>query len=195
MKRRLVLVVLLVGLSLMVRVVRVSGRAGTLVTADAPHKAVQGTLAQQNLSMSVSGLVPASPFVVRPGGIPVASRTRKFDPRDVELLARVIHAEARGEPFIGQVAVGAVIINRLHHPRFPSTLQGVVFQAGALCTVRDGQINLRPDHKAREAAMLALAGVDPTMGSLYFYNPESATSRWIRKRPIQKQIGHHRFAR
>lgn len=138
--------------------------------------------------------ISASSFHVRPA-IPVMSRGRSFDRHDAELLARVIHAEARGEPFLGQVAVGAVIINRSRDPRFPSTVKGVVFQNGALCTVRDGQILLKPDRRAYKAAVLALAGVDPSGGAIYFYNPDKATSTWIRRRPTRTQIGRHRFAR
>lgn len=117
------------------------------------------------------------------------------DAEDVELLARAIYAEARGEPFLGQVAVGAVIINRVHNKGFPSTIRDVIYQPGALCTVKDGQINLKPGETARRAALLALSGVDPTEGSLFFYNPVYATAKWTKKKPIAAEIGNHVFAR
>lgn len=190
MKRLLVFTALLTGLSL---VVGVSGRA----EAPSFNAGISGSSPDvaQRLPVIDSSLIPTSSYMIQPRRIHPASRGLVYDRYDVELLARVIYAEARGEPFLGQVAVGAVIVNRSRHPRFPSTIHGVVFQDGALCTVRDGQINLRPDQKARQAAVLALAGVDPTGGSLFFYNPKWATSRWIRRRPVQKQIGQHRFAR
>lgn len=113
---------------------------------------------------------------------------------DLNLLARVIHAEARGEPFEGQVAVGAVLLNRLKSPRFPNNLWGVIFKEGEFCTVRDGQVWLRPDATAYRAAQLALKGWDPTYGALYFYNPAKTTSRWIWSRPVTTKIGNHIFA-
>ena len=125
----------------------------------------------------------------------LASYTVAADAGDVELLARAIYAEARGEPFLGQVAVGAVIINRVKHKGFPSTVRGVIYQPGALCTVKDGQINLKPGETARRAALLALSGVDPTDGSLYFYNPAYATAKWTKKKPVTAEIGNHVFAR
>lgn len=125
----------------------------------------------------------------------IASNRVATDAEDVELLARAIYAEARGEPFLGQVAVGAVIINRVKHKGFPSTVRGVIYQPGALCTVKDGQINLKPGETARRAALLALSGVDPTDGSLYFYNPVYATAKWTKKKPVTAEIGNHVFVR
>lgn len=113
---------------------------------------------------------------------------------DINLLARVIHAEARGEPLEGQVAVGAVLLNRLHDPRFPKSLEQIVFKKGEFCTVRDGQVWLTPDNEARRAARLAVRGWDPTDGALYFYNPAKTTSRWIWQRPVYNRIGNHVFA-
>lgn len=141
---------------------------------------------QENIAVSSYQVRTPRPLLI--------SRGRSYDRRDVELLARAVYAEARGEPFVGQVAVGAVLVNRTHDPGFPSTIQGVIFQPGALCTVRDGQINLKPDVRARRAAIMALSGVDPTNGSLYFYNP-TATSKWMLRRPTKKHIGRHLFAR
>lgn len=114
---------------------------------------------------------------------------------NLNLLARVIHAEARGEPLEGQVAVGAVLLNRLESPRFPNNLWGIIFKKGEFCTVRDGQVWMNPNSQAYKAARLALAGWDPTHGALYFYNPAKTTSKWIWSRPVTTRIGSHIFAR
>ncbi|NLY90623.1 MAG: hypothetical protein GX081_03330 [Firmicutes bacterium] len=119
---------------------------------------------------------------------------RQPDPVDLHLLARVIYAEARGEPLEGQVAVGAVLINRVKNPNFPDDLWSVVFKKGEFCTVRDGQIWLQPDATAYRAARLAKAGWDPTNGALYFYNPGKTTSAWIWSRTVTTRIGRHVFA-
>lgn len=113
---------------------------------------------------------------------------------DIYLLARVIHAESRGEPFEGQVAVGAVLMNRLKDSRFPKNLSQIIFKRGEFCTVRDGQIWQNPSQEAIKAARLAAAGWDPTGGALYFYNPAKTTSRWIWSRPVVNRIGNHIFA-
>ncbi len=113
---------------------------------------------------------------------------------DTYLLARVIHAEARGEPLEGQVAVGAVLLNRLHDARFPKTLSQIIFKRGEFCTVRDGQIWMTPNQQAIKAAQLAVSGWDPTNGAVYFYNPGKTTSRWIWSRPVVQKIGRHYFA-
>lgn len=113
---------------------------------------------------------------------------------DLELLARVIYAEARGEDFEGQVAVGAVVLNRLKDARFPKTIPDVVFQPGAFTAVVDNQIHLVPDEGAYRAAEAALAGKDPTGGALYYFNPKTATDRWIKSRPVIKRIGNHTFS-
>lgn len=112
---------------------------------------------------------------------------------DVNLLARVISAEARGEPYAGQVAVGAVILNRIEHPSFPNTLAGVVYQPGAFTCMVDGQIDQPVAESARRAAREALAGSDPSGGAIYYFNPSTATSSWIWSRPLIKVIGKHRF--
>ncbi len=113
---------------------------------------------------------------------------------DIWLMAKLIYAEGRGEPLEGQVAIGAVLLNRLTDSRFPDSVAGVIYQPGAFCTVRDGQINLTPDAKALRAARLAAAGWDPTGGALYFYNPARSTSAWIYTRPVLTRIGRHVFA-
>ncbi len=114
---------------------------------------------------------------------------------EVDLLARIISAESRGEPYSGQVAVGAVILNRVEHPSFPNTIAGVVYQSGAFSCVYDGQINQPVADSSRRAAQDALNGWDPTGGCVYYYNPVTATSRWIRSRPIIVTIGKHVFCR
>lgn len=113
---------------------------------------------------------------------------------DLELLARLIYAEARGEDFEGQVAVGAVVLNRLKDAHFPKTIQDVVFQPGAFTAVVDKQIHLTPDEEAYRAAEAALSGKDPSGGALYYFNPKIATDRWIKSRPVIKQIGNHTFS-
>ena len=113
---------------------------------------------------------------------------------DVELLARLIHGEARGEPYVGMVAVGAVVMNRVRSGKFPNTIAGVIYQSGAFDAVSDGQINLTPNEQSRRAARDALNGWDPTNGCLYYYNPSTATSKWIWTREVRLNIGDHSFA-
>ncbi len=113
---------------------------------------------------------------------------------DVELLARLIYGEARGEPYTGMVAVGAVALNRVRSSRFPNTLAGVIYQEGAFDAVSDGQIDLTPNEQARRAARDAMNGWDPTGGCLYYYNPQTATSSWIWSREVRLNIGEHSFA-
>lgn len=111
----------------------------------------------------------------------------------LDLLARVISAEARGEPYSGQVAVGAVILNRVEHPSFPNTIAGVVYQPGAFTCMVDGQFNEPVAESAVRAAQEALNGADPSGGAIYYFNPSTATSAWIWSRPLIKVIGNHRF--
>ena len=112
---------------------------------------------------------------------------------DVYLLAKVISAEARGEPYSGQVAVGAVILNRVEHPSFPNTLGGVVYEPGAFTCMVDGQIDQPIASSAYQAARDALNGADPSGGAIYYFNPVTATSAWIWSRPLLTVIGKHRF--
>ncbi|MCD8048849.1 MAG: spore cortex-lytic enzyme [Clostridia bacterium] len=112
---------------------------------------------------------------------------------DVYLLAMAINGEARGEPYAGQVAVGAVILNRVKHPSFPNTVAGVIYQNGAFSAVDDGQINAAMTSSCEKAARDALNGWDPTGGAIYYYNPSTATNTWIRSRPIIVTIGKHIF--
>jgi N-acetylmuramoyl-L-alanine amidase len=117
-----------------------------------------------------------------------------FNESEVYTLARLINGEARGEPYIGQVAVGAVVLNRVKSPSFPNTVSGVVYQPGAFDAVIDGQINLQPGQDSIRAARDAMNGWDPTGGALYYYNPATATSNWIWTRQITLSIGRHNFA-
>jgi len=115
--------------------------------------------------------------------------------RDVNLLAHLIHGEARGEPYIGKVAVAAVVINRTRDSRFPKTIAGVIYQPGAFDAVSDGQINLEPDESSYRAARDALNGWDPTYGCLYYYNPATAKSQWVwNELRVVIKIGKHNFA-
>ena len=113
---------------------------------------------------------------------------------DLYLLAKCVHAEARGEPYVGQVAVAAVILNRVKDAAFPNTISGVIYQPWAFTAVNDGQINLEPNSTAYQAAQDALNGWDPTYGCLYYYNPTTATSKWIFSRQTVVTIGKHVFA-
>ncbi len=123
------------------------------------------------------------------GGDNVASN------KDLMLMAAAIHGEGRGEPYEGQVAIGAVILNRVRHSSFPNTIAGVIYQPGAFDAVADGQINLEPGNSAIKAARDALNGWDPTGGAIYYWNPATAKSKWIWSVPITKRIGKHVFGK
>lgn len=112
---------------------------------------------------------------------------------DKALLARLISAEARGEPYVGQVAVGAVVLNRIKHPSFPNTMSGVIYQNGAFTCITDGQFNEPVAESAYRAAADAMNGWDPSGGAIYYFNPSTATSKWIWSRPLIVTIGKHRF--
>ena len=114
---------------------------------------------------------------------------------DLQLIARAINGEARGEPYEGQVAVGAVILNRVKDSRFPNTIAGVIYQSRAFTAVTDGQINVSIEEGSTvlKAAQDALNGWDPTNGAVYYFNPDTATNKWIWSRPLIKTIGKHRF--
>lgn len=131
-------------------------------------------------------------------GISVSSQNQSstggYSSSDIALLARLIHAEARGESYTGQVAVGAVVLNRVKSSSFPNTISGVIYQPYAFTCVQDGQINLTPNSTATAAAKDAMNGWDPSYGSLYYYNPAIATSKWIFSRKTVVTIGRHVFA-
>lgn len=122
-----------------------------------------------------------------------ASGVGRYSANDVNLLARVISAESRGEPYNGQVAVGAVILNRIEHPSFPNTLAGVIYQPGAFSCLNDGGINAPIASSAYKAARDAMNGWDPSGGAIYYYNPAKTTNKWIWARPVITIIGSHRF--
>ena len=114
---------------------------------------------------------------------------------NVNLLARLVYGEARGEPYAGQVAVAAVVLNRVKSSSFPNTIAGVIYQNGAFDVVRDGQINMSPNSTAIKAAQDALNGWDPSYGAIYYFNPNTATNKWIWSRPMTVTIGNHRFCK
>lgn len=116
---------------------------------------------------------------------------------DIQLMARAINGEARGEPYEGQVAVGAVILNRVKSSQFPNTIAGVIYQSGAFTAVADGQINapISEGSTVYKAAQDAKNGWDPTGGCIYYFNPQTATNKWIWSRPLVKTIGKHRFCK
>lgn len=114
---------------------------------------------------------------------------------DLNLLSRLVYGEARGEPYQGQVAVAAVVLNRVKNSNFPNTIAGVIYQKGAFNVVDDGQINLTPNSTAKKAAQDALNGWDPSYGSIYYFNPATATNKWIWSRPHVVTIGKHRFCK
>lgn len=114
---------------------------------------------------------------------------------DLYMLAKCVHAEARGEPYVGQVAVAAVVLNRVESPDFPNSVYSVIYQPWAFTAVNDGQIDMEPDSTAYKAAQDALNGWDPTYGCLFYYNPVTATSQWIFSKEVVLTIGEHAFAR
>jgi N-acetylmuramoyl-L-alanine amidase len=127
-----------------------------------------------------------------PAPIPTATGLSQSD---LQLMEHVVYGEARGEPFEGEVAIAAVIMNRLRDPRFPHTVPGIVYQPGAFTAVADGQVNLQPDAQAMRAVTEAVHGWDPTHGAVYYFNPATATSAWIWSRPQILKIGKHIFCR
>ncbi|SET41597.1 spore cortex-lytic enzyme [Paenibacillus sp. NFR01] len=122
-----------------------------------------------------------------------SGNTMGLSDNDLKIMANAVYGESRGEPFEGQVAVAAVILNRVKSPSFPNTPSGVIFQPGAFTAVADGQIYLEPNEQARKAVQQALNGWDPTGGCIYYFNPKTATSKWIWSRPQVKTIGQHIF--
>lgn len=123
------------------------------------------------------------------------SSTGSNSSSSLNLISRFVYAESRGEPYQGQVAVAAVILNRVKDSRFPNTVSGVVYQSGAFTCVTDGQINLSPNNTAKKAAQDAMNGWDPSLGAVYYFNPNTATSKWIWSRPMTIKIGKHRFCK
>ena len=149
---------------------------------------------QKKYGLVQDGVV--GPLTAAKMGISLSSGSgvNKYNSNDRYLLAKVIYAEARGESYTGQVAIAAVVLNRVEDSRFPNTIAGVIYQPWAFTAVNDGQINLEPNQKAYQAADDALNGWDPTYGSVYYYNPQTATSKWIFTTKKVTQIGKHVFA-
>ena len=148
---------------------------------------------QQKNGLTVDGIAGSSTLAAM--GISSSSSNTGTNSANIDLLARAIYGEARGEPYTGMVAVGAVILNRVDSPNFPSTIAGVIYQKGAFDAVDDGQINLTPNEQAYNAARDAMNGWDPSGGAIYYFNPSAATNKWIWSRPMTVTIGKHRFCK
>jgi N-acetylmuramoyl-L-alanine amidase len=173
---------------------------------DGPVNGVFGPLTEDavKLFQRRNGLVAdgiVGPQTAKAIGITIGTDGGKYTPSgggaasgDVYLLARCVYGEARGEPYTGQVAVAAVILNRVASSKFPNSIAGVIYQPGAFDAVSDGQINLTPDETAIRAARDAMNGWDPSGGAIYYFNPSTATNAWIWSRPAITVIGRHRFA-
>ena len=146
---------------------------------------------QQRFGLKADGM--AGPQTLAYMGISAGGGASQSAGGDVALLARLISAEARGEPYVGQVAVGAVVLNRMEHPSFPNTMSGVIYQSGAFSCIDDGQFNEPVADSAYRAARDAMNGWDPSGGAIYYFNPVTATSKWIWSRPLITVIGKHRF--
>jgi N-acetylmuramoyl-L-alanine amidase len=141
------------------------------------------------------GVTPAKPATPGKKAPQRTMHTAGFSENDIRLMANAVYGEARGEPYVGQVAVAAVILNRTRHPSFPKTPAAVIFEPRAFTAVADGQIWLTPNATARKAVQDAINGWDPTGGCIYYFNPATATSAWIWSRPQVKRIGKHIFCR
>lgn len=146
---------------------------------------------QKDNGLSADGI--AGTKTLQALGITASSSSGDFSESEIALLARIISAESRGEPYEGQVAVGAVILNRIAHPSFPNTLAGVIYQPGAFSCLYDGQVDQPVAESSERAARDAMNGWDPTGGAIYYFNPNTATSKWIWSRPVITVIGSHRF--
>ena len=152
---------------------------------------------QRKNGLTVDGI--AGPATLKAMGIynssSSSSNSTTSNSTNLNLLARLIYGEARGEPYTGQVAVGAVVLNRVKSSSFPNTISGVIYQSGAFDVVSDGQISLTPNTTAKNAAQDALNGWDPSYGAIYYFNPATATNKWIWSRPMTVTIGNHRFCK
>jgi len=165
---------------------QVKPKSGTKTTGQATgnNAKTQGKTTNQGGNTANTAVKPTATNV--PNG---------FSQNDIQLMANAVYGEARGEPYIGQVAVAAVILNRVESPSFPNTVSGVIFEPGAFTAVADGQIYLTPDETAKKAVLDAINGWDPTGNAIYYFNPNTATSSWIWSRPQIKQIGKHIFCK
>ena len=155
----------------------------------------------ENHRLELNGIAGRQPIDEKRETLDEKNRQQKpvpahsYSKQDVELLARAVNGEARGESLEGKVAVAAVIINRTKSPEFPRSVKGVIFQSGAFDAVEDGQVWLTPEKTAYQAAELALQGHDPTGDAIYYYNPAKTTNKWIWSRPVITKIGRHVFAK
>ena len=149
---------------------------------------------QKKYGLTQDGIV--GPVTAAKMGLKVSnySSASNYSNNDLYLLAKLVHSEARGEPYTGQVAVAAVVLNRVDDSRFPNTIAGVIYQPWAFTAINDGQFNLEPNNSAYQAARDALNGWDPTYGAVYYYNPRTATSSWIRSTKTVTTIGRHVFS-
>ncbi len=145
---------------------------------------------QANHGLAVDGIVGENTLAEMGIG---GSAAQDAYANDLYLLSRIISAEARGEPYIGQLAVGAVVLNRVKHPSFPNTIAGVIYQNGAFSALSDGQFDEPVSEESRRAARDVLNGVNPVSDAIYYYNPNTATNKWIRSRPVIRTIGAHVF--
>ncbi len=150
---------------------------------------------QQSVGIKADGIAGPKTLLYLGLGSSSAGSTGGYSSSDVYLLAKVIAAEARGENYTGQVAVGAVVLNRVDSSSFPDTVAGVIYQAGAFSAVRDSNWSVSPDATSRKAAQDAINGWDPSGGALYYYNPAKTSNKWIRTRPVITTIGRHVFCR
>lgn len=149
---------------------------------------------QRKNGLSVDGVVGKNTAAALGLNLSSSVSAASYNESETYLLGRLVHGEARGEPYVGKVAVAAVVLNRVRSSSFPNTIAGVIYQAGAFDAVADGQINLTPDEDSLRAARDALNGWDPTGGCLYYYNPVTSTNQWIWTRQVQLSIGKHNFA-
>lgn len=152
---------------------------------------------QRKNGLTADGI--AGPATLKAMGITSSSgstgSSSSTNSNNVTLLAKLIYGEARGEPYTGQVAVGAVVMNRVKSSSFPNTISGVIYQSGAFDAVSDGQINMAANDTAKKAAQDAINGWDPSYGAIYYFNPATATNKWIWSRPMTVTIGKHRFCK
>ncbi len=179
-------------------VVQIQQKLSSLGYYNGPIDGVYGTQTknavirfQKDCGLTADGIVGTKTLSYL--GLTSSNNNYGYTQGEMDLLARLISAEARGEPYEGQVAVGAVVLNRVEHPSFPNTLAGVIYQKGAFSCIDDGQFNQPVSDTSRKAAADAINGWDPSGGCIYYYNPVTATSRWIRSRPVIVTIGRHVF--
>lgn len=146
---------------------------------------------QRNNGLDADGIVGSKTLAAL--GLSSSGTSGGYSSADIDLLARIISAEARGEPYTGQVAVGAVILNRIEHPSFPNTLSGVIYEPGAFSCLNDGQVNKPVADSAKRAADDAINGWDPSGGAIYYYNPAKTSNKFMWSRPVLTVIGSHKF--